>query len=187
MPQKKDNEQTSPIVKRLQADVKGGQGTFFLAAIVSLIYVVRTLLAQNFGFFFSLFVPEVLLKSAAFTADYPPAFDAQYSAFVADHLHGAVPNAVVWIALAVIYGACLILAILARNRHMLVIGELVIYSVDTLLVWVCHLLSFPETFSLNALIDPIFHLFVLILLIRSAVATVKLKKSGFTEDQMNFY
>ena len=95
MPQKKDNEQTSPIVKRLQADVKGGQGTFFLAAIVSLIYVVRTLLAQNFGFFFSLFVPEVLLKSAAFTADYPPAFEAQYSAFFADHLHGAVPNAAI--------------------------------------------------------------------------------------------
>lgn len=187
MPQKKDNEQTSPVVKRLQTDVKGGQGSFFLAMVVSLIYVVRALLAKNFSFFFSLFVPELLLKSAAFTADYSPTFDAHYSVFFAEHLHGKVPNAAVWIALACIYGACLMLAILARNRHMLVIGELVIYGVDTLLVWTCHLLSFPEAFSLNALIDPIFHLFVLILLIRSAAATVKLKKSGFTEEQMNFY
>lgn len=187
MPQSKDNEQRTTQVKRLQADIKGGQGSFFLAVVVSLIYILKVLLSGNFNFFFSLFVPEVLLKSAAFTSDYPPTFGAQYSAVFSDGVRGTVPNAVVWIALAVIYGACLVLAILARKKHMLVIGELVIYSVDTLLVWLCHLLSVPEVFSLNALIDPIFHLFVLILLIRSTVATVKLKKSGFTEAQMDFY
>ena len=187
MPNLKDNEQKAKEVKRLQADIKGGQGTFFLAVIMSLVYLVRALLAGNFNFFFSLFVPEVLLKSAAYTSDYPPTFGAQYSQFFCDRMQDMIPNAVVWIALTVIYGACLTLAILARKRHMLVIGELVIYSVDTLLVWVCHLLSQPEAFSLNALIDPIFHLFVLLLLVRSAVATVKLKKRGFTEEQMDFY
>ncbi len=187
MPKLKDNERAAKEVKRLQADIKGGQGTFFLAVIISLIYIVRMLLAKNFNFFFSLFVPEVLLKSAAFTSDYPPTFGAQYSAGFGDRIPGMLPNVAVWIALAVIYGACLALAILARKRHMLVIGELVIYGLDTLLVWVFHLLSFPEVFSLNALIDPIFHLFVLLLLVRSVAATVKLKKRGFTEEQMDFY
>ena len=187
MPQSKDNEQRSAEVKLLQTDIKGGQGTFFLAVIISLIYTVRMLLVKNFNFFFSLFVPEVLLKGAAFTADYPPTFGAQYSMDFSDWVKGSLPNAAVWVALALIYGVSIMLSILARKRHMLVMGELAIYGVDTLLVWVCHLLSEPEVFSLNALIDPIFHLFVLILLVRSVAATVKLKKRGFTEEQLDFY
>lgn len=186
MPQRKDNERSSEV-KRLQADIKGGQGTFFLAVIVSLIYVVRLLIAKNFNFFFSLFVPELLLKSAAFTKDYPSTFGAQYSSDFSAFAQGMIPNAVVWAALALLFGVSIMLSIFARRKHMLVIGELVIYGVDTLLVWVFHLLSEPEVFSLNALIDPIFHLFVLILLIRSTVATVKLKKRGFTEAELDFY
>ena len=187
MPQQKDKEERSAEIKRLQTDIKGGQGSFFLAVVVSLIYLVKVLLSKNFNFFFSLFVPEALLKSAAFTADYSPTFGAEYSQWFSEHLQGLLPGVAVWGALVVIYAACLILAILARNRHMLVIGELVIYGVDTLLVWAFHLFSFPEVFSLNALIDPIFHLFVLVLLIRSVVATMKLKKRGFTEAEMDFY
>ena len=186
MPRSKDNERTVEV-KRLQADVKGGQGTFFLAVIISAVYTGKVLLFGDFNFFFSLFLPEVLLKSARFTAAYPPTFGVPYGAFFEGHLLGSLPNAAVWVALAVIYGGCILLAILARKRHMLVIGELVIYATDTLLVCLCHLFSFPETASLNALIDPIFHVFVLILIVRSVIATVKLKKRGFSEADFDFY
>ena len=187
MTQPKDNAQPTPELKRLQSDVKGGQGTFFLAVTVSFIYMVKALLGKNFSFFFSLFLPELLLKSAAFTKDYAPTFGAEYSAFFHTHLLGKLPNAAVWAALVVLYGASVLLAILARNKHMLVIGELVIYGTDTLLLIVCRLFAFPEVLSLNAWIDPVFHLFVLALLVRSVVATVKLKKRGFSEAEMDFY
>ena len=187
MPQKKDNTEPSPEIKHLQADVKGGQGSFFLAVIISIVYIVKALIGRNFNFFFSLFVPELLLKSARFTAEYPATFGAQYAPFFRENLLGKLPNLAVWIALAVIYGAALAFGIAARKKHMLVIGELVIYGTDTVLLLLSRLFAFPEMLSLNSWIDPVFHIFVLALLVRSVVATVKLKKRGFTEAQMDFY
>lgn len=50
------------IIKKHETNIKSAQSGFALAGVLGLIYIIRYFITGNFNFYFSLSVPEMMLK-----------------------------------------------------------------------------------------------------------------------------
>ena len=160
--------------RRRATNLKSAQGTYFLALIMTVIYVVRAMIAENFRFYFCLFIPEVLFKSSAFTQT----FDNDFSASFLSSCAGRIPAVPAWILLVACVGLFLTFGLLGQKKPLFLFGSLTLYALDSAALVAGRLLSLPEPMAEEGWIDLIFHAFVLFLLVVGAVTAVQDKKAN---------
>ncbi len=154
-------EGLTPQEKRHHTNLKSAGGAYFLALIMTLIYIVHTFLAKRFDFYFSLFVPEVLLKSAAATQNFDGSFSDAFTAQWQGHLPTVLAFALILLYLVIF----LIPALVAQKKPKALLGAFVLYFVDTALLVAGRVLQIPEAMGRDGWIDPVFHGIMLIFLI----------------------
>ena len=159
-------------IKQHQTNIKSGVGAYGMALIMTLVYVVKALLGKNFHFYFSNYLPELMLKRAAFTAGYDGAFS---EAFLASW-RGTLPT--VWfIVFFAVYAAVCVALLLIAGKHPPFIWVLFAFHLlDTVGLLVGRLQGIPDGMAETVWIDVIFHVLVLLFLLVGAVSGVKLPK-----------
>lgn len=159
-------------VKKHQTNIKSAVGAYGLALIMTLVYVVKALLGKNFFFYFSNYLPELLLKSAAFTAK----FDGAFSDPFVQKLQGGMPTVWFWVFFAVYAAVCVALLLIA-GKHPPFIWVLFAFQLcDTAALLVGRLQGIPNGMIETVWIDVIFHGLVLLFLLVGGISGVKLPK-----------
>ena len=159
-------------IKKHQTNIESGVGAFWMTMIMTLVYLIKALLGKNFHFYFCNFVPEVLLKSAAFTTGYEGDFSESFLA----SWRGALP--VVWfcVLFALYAGACIAVALLAGKHPPLIWALFAIHVCDTVLLLLGRWQGIPLGMEETVWIDVIFHVLVLLFLFVGGLSGVKLPK-----------
>ena len=85
--------QNSNAEKKLQTNIKSAQGTFAMAQVMAVIYVVKALISKNFNFWFCNYITELIFKSARFTAEYEGSFSQAFESSMRGSLPTAAANA----------------------------------------------------------------------------------------------
>ena len=159
-------------IKQHQTNIKSGVGAYGMALIMTLVYVIKALLGKNFHFYFSNFVPEVLLKSAAFTSGY----EADCSdAFLASW-RGALPTVWFCVFFALYAAACVALLLIAGKHPPFIWVLFAFHLCDTVLLLVGRWQGIPQGPTETMWIDVIFHVLVLLFLLVGGISGVKLPK-----------
>ena len=178
--QQQNSNPVDPAVRRRQTNVKAAQGTFFLSLIMSAVYIARIYLRQSFNFFFCWFLPETLMRSAAFTQQYDDAFSAPYSEWFKAHLVGKLPGTVLLVLSLAVLALALATALFVTKKPKFLWLELILYGIDSALLLCGRLFAVPSPMTENGWIDVIFHAIILLLLV---IGTVSHKKLGAAEAQ----
>lgn len=159
-------------IKKHQTNIKSAVGAYGMALIMTLIYVIKALLGKNFHFYFSNYVPEMLLKSASFTTNYAGDFS---EAFLVTW-RGALP--LVWFCVCfAAYAALCVAFLLIAGKHPPFIWALFALQLcDTVLLLIGRWQGLPQGMEETMWIDVIFHVLVLLLLLVGGISGVKLPK-----------
>lgn len=165
-------QQQSNREKKLLTNIKSAQGSFALAQIMTVIYVVKTLISKNFNFWFSNYITELAMKSASFTKS----FEGSFSEMFETNFKGTLPTAAA-IAIILVYTAVLLgIAFSAQKKPKLLYAELVLYGFDSLCLVAGRIFGFPSELAGEGLIDVIFHAFIILFIIVGIVSQKKLNK-----------
>ena len=159
-------------IKKHQTNIRSGAGAFGMAMIMTLVYLIKALLGKNFFFYFSNFVPEVLLKRAAFTAGYDGAFS---EAFLASW-RGTLPTVWFIVLFAAYAGVCVALLLIAGKHPPFLWAVFAFQLCDTVLLLAGRLQGIPDGMTETVWIDVIFHCLVLLFLLVGGISGVKLPK-----------
>ncbi len=146
------------IIKKHETNVKSAFTAISLAGILGIIYVVRYFITGNFDFYFSLSLPEIMLKLGH---------------------GGTVSPPVSYGVTAVFFLLYFLVAVLClKNTNFLKVGlALYIFDFICLLFFIFILFSqFPDSFSTDIFIEVIIHLFVILFLSVGVYSDNKLKK-----------
>lgn len=160
---------TSDKIKRLQTDMKSAQGAMAMALVLTLIYIIRTAVMQDFNFYFSMYTVEFLIKFS----DFSPA------------MRGSLPEAAAAVAIAVIIIALLTLTVLSQKKPQFLYGCLAFYVFDTVFLLCGKISGFFAPLSQSDFIDIIMHAFILVFLVAGVIGYEKLKKLDAQELQEN--
>ena len=159
-------------VKKHQTNIKSAVGAYGLTLIMTLVFVVKAFLGKNFFFYFCNYLPELMLKRAAFTAEYEGAFS---DAFLASW-RGTLPA--IWFGVFfAVYAAVCVALLLIAGKHPPFIWVLFAFQlVDTVCLLVGRLQGIPDGMTETVWIDVIFHVLVLLFLLVGGVSAVRLPK-----------
>ena len=167
MPRQNNNAE-----KKLQTNIKSAQGTFAMAQVMAVIYVVKALISKNFNFWFCNYITELVFKSAKFTEG----FEGSFSEAFESTLRGSLPT-IAAIAIMLAYTALLLgIAFAAQKKPKLIYAELVLYGIDSLCLAAGRIFAFPSAAVGDGWIDVIFHAFVLAYIVVGVVSLKKLSK-----------
>ena len=145
------------IIKKHETNVKSAFTAFSLSGILGIIYVLRYFITDNFNFYFSLSLPEMMLKLG----------------------HGeTVAPVTAYGVTAFFFVVYLIVTVLCLKNAGLLKAALALYSFDffCLIFFIVLLLNqFPESFSTDIFIEVILHCFVILFLSVGVYSHRKLK------------
>lgn len=163
---------TDKQIKQHQTNIKSAVGAYGMALIMTFVYLLKALLGRNFHFYFSNFLPEILLKSASFTTS----FDGTFSDLFLQKLQGSVP--VVWFCLLfAVYAAVCVALLLIAGKHPPFIWALFAFQLlDTACLLVGRMSGIPGGMTQTVWIDVIFHCLVLLFLLVGGISGVRLPK-----------
>lgn len=147
-------------LKRIQTDIKSAQGAMAMSLALTLIYIVRALIARNLDFYFSLYTVEFLIKASEFA----PGFK------------GSLPGAAAIAVMVAFIAAAAVFTVLAQKKPVFLYGCLAVYGFDTIFMLIGKLSGYFSPFEQTELIDVIVHGFILVFLIIGVIAQEKLKK-----------
>lgn len=147
-------------LKRVQTDIKSAQGAMAMSLALTLIYIVRALIARNLDFYFSLYTVEFLIKASEFA----PGFK------------GSLPGAAAIAVMVAFIAAAAVFTVLAQKKPVFLYGCLAVYGFDTIFMLIGKLSGYFSPFEQTELIDVIVHAFILVFLIIGVIAQEKLKK-----------
>ena len=176
---------TTKQIKKHQTNIKSGVGAFGMSLIMTLVYLVKALLGHNFNFYFSNYIPEVLLKSASFTRGYNGVFSAVFT----ENWQGKLPLVWFCVGFAVYAAVCIALVVLAGKHPPLIWAAFALHLCDTVLLVLGRWQGIPNGFEETVLIDGIFHLLVLLFLLVGGISGVVLpkdKRGDPREDMTDF-
>ena len=159
-------------IKKHQTNIKSAVGAYGLTLIMTLVYVIKALLGKNFNFYFCNFVPEVLLKSAAFTANY----DGAFSDLFLSSWRGTLPTVWFCVFFAVYAAVCVALLLVAGKHPPFIWALFAFHLCDTVGLLAGRLQGIPNGMAETVWIDVIFHVLVLLFLLVGGVSGVKLPK-----------
>lgn len=143
------------IIKKHETNLKSAVGGFALAGVLGLIYIIRYFITGNFEFYFSLSVPEIMLKLSH---------------------NGEIGKAVAYTVAAIFVAAYIVLAILNAKDRKWLKASLILYAADfiCLLTYIFVLMSKP--FDSAVYIEIIVHFFVILFLLVGVYSDKKLKE-----------
>lgn len=147
-------------LKRIQTDIKSAQGAMAMSLALTLIYIVRALIARNLDFYFSLYTVEFLIKASEFA----PGFK------------GSLPGAAAIAVMVAFIAAAAVFTVLAQKKPVFLYGCLAVYGFDTIFMLIGKFSGYFSPFEQTELIDVIVHGFILVFLIIGVIAQEKLKK-----------
>lgn len=147
-------------LKRIQTDIKSAQGAMAMSLALTLIYIVRALIARNLDFYFSLYTVEFLIKAS----DFAPGFK------------GSLPGAAAIAVMVAFIAAAAVFTVLAQKKPVFLYGCLAVYGFDTIFMLIGKFSGYFSPFEQTELIDVIVHGFILVFLIIGVIAQEKLKK-----------
>ena len=147
-------------LKRIQTDIKSAQGAMAMSLALTLIYIVRALIARNLDFYFSLYTVEFLIKASEFA----PGFK------------GSLPGAAAIAVMVAFIAAAAVFTVLAQKKPVFLYGCLAVYGFDTIFMLIGKFSGYFSPFEQTELIDVIIHSFILVFLIIGVIAQEKLKK-----------
>ena len=159
-------------IKQHQTNIKSAVGAFGMALIMTLVYCVKAFLGKNFHFYFSNYVPEMLLKSASFTSNYAGDFS---EAFLASW-RGALPTVWFCVCFAAFAALCVAFLLIAGKHPPFIWALFALHLCDTVLLLVGRLQGIPDGMTETVWIDVIFHVLVLLFLLVGGISGVKLPK-----------
>ena len=159
-------------IKKHQTNIKSAVGAYGMALIMTLVYVIKALLGKNFHFYFSNFVPELLLKCAAFTVGYDGAFSETF----AQSWRGTLPTVWFIVCFTAYAAACVVLLLVAGKHPPFLWAVFAFQLLDTAALLAGRLQGIPDGMGETVWIDVIFHGLVLLFLLVGAVSGVKLPK-----------
>ena len=154
-------------IKRLQTDIKSAQGLMAMALVLSVIYIVRALIAKNLNFYFSLYTVEFLIKSSEYAPEYK----------------GALPAAAAASIIAVFLALGAVLTVIAQKKPVLLYGCLAFYGFDTVFMLIGKLSGYFSPLAQEDFIDITVHAFILTFLIMGVIGYEKLKKTDVNQVQ----
>jgi len=140
------------VRQTLEKQLKNGRLNLFLVLIFTVLDMVLIITESTYSFPFSVYFPQVVVSIIKY-------FDLGSTGTI-------IGIAVIFICL----GAYFLFAVLADKHHGFLVGALVLFSVDTIMVFV-----FAFTVG-DMIIDILFHLWVLYYLIMAIRAGIKLSK-----------
>lgn len=148
--------------KRYQTNLKSASGTFAMAAVLNLIYIVKFAISKNFDFWFGFYATQYILKASKFT----------------DLYGGAISKTVAAVLLgAVIIASIVLILLLNKNAKNLWIC-LAVYLADTAFMAWGFITDRFSDFTQGSLIDLIFHIFVLLFVAVGIVSHIKHEKEA---------
>lgn len=147
-------------LKRIQTDIKSAQGAMAMSLALTLIYIVRALIARNLDFYFSLYTVEFLIKASEFA----PGFK------------GSLPGAAAIAVMVAFIAAAAVFTVLAQKKPVFLYGCLAVYGFDTIFMLIGKFSGYFSPFEQTELIDVIVHGFILVFLIIGVIAQEKQKK-----------
>ena len=159
-------------IKQHQTNIKSATGAFGISLVMTLVYLGKALLGRNFHFWFSNFVPEVLLKSAAFTTS----FDGDFSAVFLEHWRGRLSLTWFCVLFAAYAIVCVVLLLLAGKHPPLLWAIFALQLCDTVCLVVGRLYGIPNAVEETMFIDVIFHVLVLLFLLVGGISAMVLPK-----------
>ena len=159
-------------IKKHQTNIKSGVGAFGMALIMTLVYIVKAFLGKNFYFYFSNYLPELMLKRAAFTSSFAGAFS---NAFLASG-RGTLPTVWFWVFFAVYAVLCVALLLIAGKHPPFIWAVFAFHLLDTVGLLIGRLQGIPDGMTETVWIDVIFHGLVLLFLLVGGISGVKLPK-----------
>lgn len=159
-------------IKQHQTNIKSAVGAYGMALIMTLVYIVKALLGKNFFFYFSNYLPELLLKRAAFTAGYDGAFSDVFLA----SWRGTLPTVWFWVFFAVYAAVCVALLLIAGKHPPFIWVLFAVQLCDTVGLLAGRLQGIPDGMTETVWIDVIFHVLVLLFLLVGGISGVKLPK-----------
>lgn len=143
------------ILKKYETNLKSAVSGFALAGILGLIYIIRYFIKEDFDFYFSLSVPEIMLKLS--------------------HA-GEIGKAVAYAVVAVFVAAYILLAILNVKDQKWLRASLVFYGADfvCLLGYIFLLMHKPVDSAVY--IEVVVHFFVILFLSVGVYSNKKYKE-----------
>jgi len=176
---------TTKQIKKHQTNIKSAVGAFGMSLIMTLVYLVKALLGQNFNFYFSNYIPEVLLKSASFSRGWSGVFSAAFT----EHWQGRLSLTWFCAVFAVYAAVCIALVVLAGKHPPLIWAAFALHLCDTVLLVLGRWQGIPNGMEETMLIDVIFHVLVLLFLLVGGISAVVLpkdKRGDPREDMTDF-
>lgn len=159
-------------IKKHQTNIKSAVGAYGMALIMTLVYCVKALLGKNFHFYFCNFVPEVLLKHAAFTQG----FDGSDPAWFSSAWPGTLPTVWFCVFFALYAAVCVAFLLIAGKHPPFIWALFALHLCDTALLLCGRWQGIPQGMEETMWIDVIFHVLVLLFLFVGGISGVKLPK-----------
>ena len=159
-------------IKQHQTNIKSAVGAYGMALIMTLVYTGKALLGQNFNFYFSNFVPEVLLKCTTFTKGYAGAFSAAFS----EVWRGSLPMVWFCVLFAAYAAVCVAFLLVASKHPPFIWAVFAFHLLDTAALLLGRWRGIPNGMEETMWIDVIFHGLVLLFLLVGGISAAKLPK-----------
>lgn len=153
--------------KRLQTDIKSAQGAMAMSLVLTVIYIIRALIAKNLNFYFSLYTAEFLIKYSAFAPGY----------------RGNLPKVAAAVIIAAFIVIALIFTVLSQKKPVFLYGCLAVYGFDTVFMLIGKLSGTFSPLVQEDFIDITVHAFILSFLIIGVIGYNKLKKLDPTKAE----
>lgn len=147
-------------LKRLQTDLKSANGAMAMALVLTVIYIVRALIAGNLNFYFSLYTVEFLIKSS----DFAPGFK------------GSLPGAAAAVIIVAFIAVAAVFTVLSQKKPVFLYGCLAVYGFDTVFMLAGKFSGYFSPVVPEDYIDIIVHAFILAFLIIGTVSYQKKEK-----------
>ncbi len=157
---------TSELRTKLEKDYRSGRNNIILLIILTLVNIALALFASGSYFLFSAQIPYFIFLVGLIAGGYS-AFSEVGAEFFPEII---IVTSGIAAFILLLYLLCFIFA--GKNRYGWIIGALVMYVFDTIFS-VC--ISLPD-FDASVIIDIALHAAILISLVKSIVAAVKLNK-----------
>lgn len=146
--------------KRLQTDMKSANGAMAIALVLTVVYIVRALIAKNLNFYFSLYTVEFLIKSS----DFAPGF------------RGSLPGAAAAAIIVAFIAVSAVFTVLSQKKPVFLYGCLAVYGFDSVFMLAGKFSGYFSPVVAEDYIDIIVHAFILAFLIMGTVSYHKMKK-----------
>ncbi len=166
----------SELRTKFEKDYRSGRNNIILLIILTLVNIALAIFSSGSYFLFSAQIPYFIFLVGFIASGYSAFSDSSIEMFPFPSI--LIITSVIAAIIILLYLLCFIFS--GKNRYGWLIGALVLYMIDTFFTLAINI---PE-FGTDAIIDIVFHIAIIISLVKSIVAGVKLSKLPPDDDTL---